>query len=72
MKLSEDPSLGLHLLVAFDELEAVIAWLVRHGVRFREDPDASATCAGPVFGVLRFEADCDRAAIDAILAEYRG
>ncbi len=60
---------GPYLLVALDKLGQVRECLRAAGISFQEDPDASATCAGPVIGVFRFPRAGDREELERALEE---
>ena len=64
LRLSRDDE-GVHLLLGFDELEAVEAYLLRAGVDVRRREDT--TCVGSAFAMLRFGPAADAERIQALL-----
>ena len=72
MKLSLDSDRRPYLILAVDELEPVVQWLIECGVDFEEDPEASQSCAGPVVSILRFRKDADVQRVQAALDGYGG
>ena len=64
LQLSTDDE-GVHLLLGFDELEAVEGYLLREGIDVRRREDN--TCVGSAFAMLRFGPGADPERIQALL-----